>query len=105
MDRLPPELLDSILSLVPPAQLQHTTLALLLALPRSPISLALLWRHLRLTREGQSWAAALSLHSTSSTLRNAVQTADVEAWRCVSLWFGDRSRADDRELAETIRSC
>ncbi|KAK4699450.1 hypothetical protein P7C70_g6810, partial [Phenoliferia sp. Uapishka_3] len=81
MDVLPPELLDYILSFVSTSQLQSTTLSLLIALPKSSISLALLWRHLRLTREGQSLAATVSLRESGGALRNAVRSAVVEAWR------------------------
>lgn len=80
---LPLELLDYVLSLVPPSQLQHTTLALLSAL-QLPISLAALFRHLRLTRSGQSWQLAQLLHHPShSDFRSSVRTVVVQAWRCV----------------------
>ncbi|KAM0751946.1 hypothetical protein T439DRAFT_325127 [Meredithblackwellia eburnea MCA 4105] len=85
MDQLPPEILDSILSLVPPPLLQSTTLSLLRTLGQhASISRALLWRHLRISREGQSWEAALALRQEvedDSDFRKSVRTATVEAWR------------------------
>lgn len=78
---LPPELLDQILTQFPPHQLQNQTLALTRALPHSNISLALLWRHLVLTREGQAWQASSELRGEGEGLKGAVRSVDVQVWR------------------------
>ncbi|GAA6060904.1 hypothetical protein JCM10212_003938 [Sporobolomyces blumeae] len=77
---LPPELWDHVLSLVPPDQLQRTALALSRALPSSDFSSSYLWRHLRLSREGQSWDVIQKLRQQSH-LRNHVRTVDSAAFR------------------------
>jgi hypothetical protein len=80
---LPPELLDYVLSLSQPSALQSTTLALIAALPSSSISKALLFRHLRLTREGQSLQVGRYLRAQAENegLREAARTVDAMVWR------------------------
>lgn len=78
---LPPELLDHVLSLFPPHELQQQTLALTRALPYANISVALLWRHLRLTREGQAIKCYFQLSGEREGLRGAVRSIDVQVWR------------------------
>lgn len=81
---LPPELLDHVLSLLPPHQLQQHTLTLTRALPHANISRALLWRHLVLTREGQAWLASYELRGEGEALKGAVRSVDVQVWRLVA---------------------
>lgn len=80
---LPAEILDYILSLLPPSELQSTTLNLTRALGRdNSISESLLFRNLRLTRESQSWDCAKVLR-TREGLRSSVRTVNAEVWRLV----------------------
>ncbi|GAA5864455.1 hypothetical protein JCM1840_000505 [Sporobolomyces johnsonii] len=73
---------DHALSLLPPHDLQRTTLALTRALgPHSIISPALVWRHLRLTRETQAWQAISSLRKLHQGVAGAVQSVEIEVWR------------------------
>jgi diketogulonate reductase-like aldo/keto reductase len=50
---LPPELIDLVLSHIPPNALQQTTLALTRVIPQSNISHRYLYRHIRLTSDAQ----------------------------------------------------
>ncbi|GAA6027239.1 hypothetical protein JCM8097_002514 [Rhodosporidiobolus ruineniae] len=79
---LPAELWDHCLALLSPQELQHTALALSRALPPpSHISLALLVRHLRITREGQALQTLKHLRSAEDGLEDAVRTVTAQVWR------------------------
>ncbi|KAI5479692.1 serine threonine protein kinase [Pseudohyphozyma bogoriensis] len=81
MPTLPPELLDYVLSLIPPSELQRTALSLINALgPHAHISHAALFRHLRLTREGQAWQTSRRF-KLDEGFRQSVVTITAEAWR------------------------
>lgn len=51
--RLPPELLDTVLDHIPPADLQRTALALLRVLPPGTLSDRHLWKHLVVRQKNQ----------------------------------------------------
>jgi hypothetical protein len=53
LTRLPPELIDTLLTHVPPDQLQRTALSLLQVFPDYPPSSRHLWTHLIVSRPGQ----------------------------------------------------
>lgn len=75
---LPPELWDYILAnFVPDAHLTRTALALLHALPHCRLSQANLWRHLRITREGQT----AEISKRSIEWKATPRTVVVQAWR------------------------
>lgn len=50
---LPTELYEAILDQMDPAELQKSTFALRLAIPRSPVPLHQLFKHMRITSRGQ----------------------------------------------------
>ncbi|GEM07285.1 serine threonine protein kinase [Rhodotorula toruloides] len=55
-ERFPSELWDHVVAQLPADEVQHTSLALSRALPRTAhVSNALFWRHIRVNREGQAW--------------------------------------------------
>lgn len=66
IERCPPELWELILAFCPPSNLQRTTLSLLQALPRAPISLRLLYTHLSVGRPDQLWPLYKHLSSFPS---------------------------------------
>ncbi|GAA5928010.1 uncharacterized protein JCM15063_006057 [Sporobolomyces koalae] len=78
---LPPELWDHVLSFLPAPELQTTALALTRAYPSAEVSPALLWRNLRLTREGQAWQAIHKLRQLDPTAKRAIRTVTATAFR------------------------
>ncbi|GAA5896957.1 hypothetical protein JCM8208_006123 [Rhodotorula glutinis] len=78
---LPAELWDHVLSLLPPHEQQHTTLALSRALPRSDPSPTSLVRHIRITRPRQALETAQALRKSLNNSSQAIRTVTVEVWR------------------------
>ncbi|GAA5893404.1 uncharacterized protein JCM6883_007656 [Sporobolomyces salmoneus] len=78
---LPPELWDYVLTFVPADDLQRTSLSLTRAIPSAKVSTSLLWRNLRLTREGQAWQAIHKLRSLDQGVKGAVKTVKATAFR------------------------
>ncbi|GAA5883231.1 hypothetical protein JCM16303_007319 [Sporobolomyces ruberrimus] len=78
---LPPELWDYVLTFLPADDLQRTSLALTRAIPSAEVSTSLLWRNLRLTREGQSLQAIHKLRRLDKGVREAVKTVKATAFR------------------------
>lgn len=78
---LPPELWDYVLTFLPADDLQRTSLSLTRALPSAEVSTSLLWRNLRLTREGQAWQAIHKLRHLDQGVKGAVKTVKATAFR------------------------
>ncbi|GAA6008862.1 hypothetical protein JCM11491_003810 [Sporobolomyces phaffii] len=78
---LPPELWDHVLSFLPADDLQRTALALTRAIPSADPSTSVLWRHLRLSREGQAWQAIDKLRLLDSGVKRAVKSVQATAFR------------------------
>ena len=78
---LPPELWDYVLTFLPADELQRTSLALTRALPDAKVSTSLLWRYLRLTREGQAWQAIHKLKQVEAGVKGSVRAVKATAFR------------------------
>ncbi|GAA5968291.1 hypothetical protein JCM3765_000383 [Sporobolomyces pararoseus] len=78
---LPPELWDYVLTFLPADDLQRTSLSLTRALPSAEVSTSLLWRNLKLTREGQAWQAIHKLRHLDQGVKGAVKTVKATAFR------------------------
>ncbi|KAK4056518.1 hypothetical protein OIO90_002365 [Microbotryomycetes sp. JL221] len=77
---LPLELVDHVLEQLARRDLQHVTVRVMQAQPRS-VSLNLLWRHVRLTREQQAWQCISHLDKLSLRPLQHTRTLDVNVWR------------------------
>lgn len=82
--KLPAELWDHVLLQLEPDELQAAALSLGRALgERVPLSAAVRWRHLRVTRDGQAWQCihALRTRKNAADPASAVRSLTCEVWR------------------------
>ncbi|WWD16385.1 hypothetical protein CI109_100811 [Kwoniella shandongensis] len=77
---LPPELIDHLLSLVPPQSLQRTTLALLRVFPQHPFASKHLWTHLVVYRKEQLIPLWRKLKEDEG-MRDGVASFTLQSWR------------------------
>jgi hypothetical protein len=97
---LPTELYDAILAHVNPAHRQETTLALLAAIPRSPVPVDHLFRHVQLHQRAQIpqlWRRLAVSSAEQGSLRepNWVRSFELQGWDSdadvLVKWVGDPS--------------
>ncbi|KAK8861692.1 hypothetical protein IAR55_002515 [Kwoniella newhampshirensis] len=77
---LPPELIDHLLSLVPPEQRQTSALALLRVFPHHPFAAKHLWTHLVVYRGGQLMPLWKKLREDEA-MRDGVRSFSLQSWR------------------------
>ncbi|OWZ26459.1 hypothetical protein C349_06949 [Cryptococcus neoformans var. grubii Br795] len=78
--RLPPELIDHLLTLVPPSLLQLTALSLLKVFPEHNISKRHLWRHIVIYRAGQLMPLWKKLKEDEA-MRVGARTFALQSWQ------------------------